>query len=355
MFVPYSIHPMNAAPAIRAYKLYHALKKIVDVTLISRPSYNFMPNYSKIGYLNFLLSLFGQMSSEIIQLIKKNKIDYVYIEAFGAPLHSFDYVFLNALKKRDIPIFPFIMDTYWKYPEIFKRNAQSDKYCQMEYGWYLKNATALLFPSETMANTVNFPEKFALPPAGDPSRCLNQKLPDNKNITYMGEISPAMGIDILMKSIEIVIKKQPDAQFTIVGHENKELMVKCKNKNYITFMINKTYKDIPNILSDTYATIIPRQVNPYNDFAMPVKLLDYMSSGRPVITTNCHETARFIQENNCGIITEDNPNSIAKGILKLLENRDLAEIYGKNAFLAIKNKHSWKHRAEELVKIMEKY
>ena len=348
MFVPYSINSMDNAPKIRAYNMYHALKDIIDVTFVSRPTLGHIPVISK----------YGQIVSEIFQLIKNDKIDYVYIEALASRLRNFDYIFLNALKKKNIPIFPFIRDLYWKYPETLKQNKQTDKWfrdCHREYHWYLKNATALLFPSKIMADTVDFSDKYALPPAGDVSRCLNQEIPENKNIIFVGGISPKMGVDVLMKAMEIVVEDQSDTHCTIVGHGDKEIINKWKNKNYVTFLTDKTYKDIPDILSNTYATVIPRPRIPHNDFAMPLKLFDYMSSGRPIIATNCTAQANFIKENDIGIITDDNPESLAEGILRLIENRDLVVRYGRNAFLAIENMHSWKHRARELVRIMEKY
>ena len=361
MFVPYSIGRMDNAPKIRAYNMYHALKDIVDVTLVSRP----IPDQgilkslgSKIKGVNWICSTYGQMLSEIIQLIQKKEINCVYIEALASKLRNFDYIFLNALKKKNIPIFPFIRDLYWKYPGTLKQNKRTDKwfkYCQREYEWYINNATALLFPSRIMADTVDFPDKYVLPPAGDVSRCLNQEIPENKNITFVGGISPKMGVDILMEAMEIVVKEHPDAYCTIAGHGDKEIINKWKNKNYVTFLTDKTYKDIPDILSNTYATVIPRPRIPHNDFAMPLKLFDYMSSGRPIIATNCTAQANFIKENDIGIVTDDSPESLAEGILKLLDNRNLAERYGKNAFFAIKNKHSWMHRAKELIRIVEKY
>ena len=360
MFVPYSINRMDSAPSIRAYNLYLALKDIADVnvTLVSPPIWDsnaFKSMSFKIKGWDFLFSIYGRMLSEMIHWIKKKKIDYVYIESLATSLYRFDYIFLNALKKKDIPIFPYIRDLYWKYEGTLKLEKKWFEYSQREYDWYLKNATALLFPSKLMSDTIEFPEKYVLPPAGDASRCLNREISDNKNITFISGISPGIGIEILMKAMGIVINEYPDAHCTIVGRGDQEIIDKWENKDYVTFITDKTYKDIPDILSNTYATIIPHPRTPYNDFAMSFKIFDYMSSGRPIVATNCTEQAKFIKENDVGIITDDNPDSLAEGVLKLIENRDLAMRYGKNAFLAVKNKHSWEHRAKELIKIMEKY
>lgn len=360
MFVPYSTNRMNSAPCVRAYNMYHALKVCADVnvTLVSPPMWNstaFKSIGSKIRGWDLLFSIYGRILSEMIQRIKKRKIDYVYIEGLATSLYSFDYVFLNALKKKNMPIFPYIRDLYWQYEGTLKPEKKWFKYSQMEYDWYLKNATALLFPSKLMADTVNFLEKYVLPPAGDASRCLKSEIPDTKNITFISAISPMMGIDILMEAMEIVVTEHPDAHCTIVGRGDNEIIEKWKNKNYVTFATDKTYNDIPHILANTYAGVIPHPIMPYHDFGMPVKLFDFMSSGRPIVATKCSERTKFINDNDIGIITDDNPESLAEGILKLLDNRALAVRYGKNALLSVTNNHSWDHRAKELIRIMETF
>ena len=350
MLVPYSIETMNNAPKVRAYNMYNELKEEIPTILIQG-------------------SKWKRILSEIKQILKREDIGYIYIEAMGSDLTLSDWLFLNHLKRRGALLFPFIRDLYWRFPGTLKSKESNSKlgtlkkiargklhlYDERELNYYLRNATALLFPSLLVADTIDFLEKYALPPAGDAARCLNPEIPENKNIAYVGGISPKMGIDVLMKAMAIVVKECPDAHCTIVGHGDEEIINTWKGKDYVTFLTDKTYKDIPAILSTTYAVVMPLPRITYNDFAMPLKLFDYMSCGRAIIATNCTAQANFITGNNIGIITNDNPESLAKGILILLDNRDLAIKYGRNALSAIQNKHSWKHRARALIEIMQKY
>lgn len=360
MFVPYSIdrNRMNSAPSIRAYNMYHALKDVTDVTLLSRPTWGSVHVISKIRGWNWLLSTNGRMLSEMALLTRKSEFDYVYIEAFGIKLFNFDYIFLNALKKKNILIFPFIRDLYWKYPGTMKQNKHTDKWskdCQREYNWYLKNSTALLFPTEIMVDTVDFPDKYALPPAGDTSRCSNEELPDTKNVLYLGDIFPRSGMDILMEAMKkYVLKEYPDASCTIVGTGDIEMINKWKHEKWLRLRTGN-YWDMPEIMSKAYLATIPRYTGGFLDIAIPLKLFDYMSAGRPIVATDCLATAKFIRETEIGIITQDTAESLAEGIIKLFDDPDLAKKMGRNAISAVRSKHSWKHRARELIRIMEKY
>lgn len=349
MLVPYGIEAMNNAPRVRAYNMYNALKKEIPTILIHG-------------------SKWKRLSLELKYILKNEPVSLVYIEAMASDLTLFDHLFLNYLLKRQAMLFPFIRDLYWRYPGTLDEHkpkrgisvllrllrSQLHLFDEKELSYYLRNATALLFPSSIMADTVNFPEKFLLPPAGDASRCLNPELPENKNIVYLGAATTRMGIYILMKAMAIVAEEYPDAHCIVIGQADRTIVDEWKDKTYVTFITDKTYKEIPIILSRAYVAVIPLAKIPYNELAVPVKLLDYMSCGRPVVATNCIAMTNFIKENNAGLITDDNPASFAKGILTLLDDRELATKYGKGALSAVVNKHSWDHRARELIDIMEK-
>jgi len=351
MLVPYAIEAMNNAPMVRAYNMYNALKEQMPTILVHGGKYE-------------------RMLAEAKEIFRKQDIGYVYIEAMASDLTLFDRILLDQLRRRGALLFPFIRDLYWRFRGTLKAKESKVRlaalkktareklhlYHERELKYYLESATALLFPDLLVADTIDFPHKYALPPAGDASRCLNPEIPQNRNVTFVGGISSKEAeIDILMEAMAIVVKKRADAHCTIVGYGDEEIVDRWKDKDYVTFLTNKTYKDIPRILSDTYATVIPSPRSTYNDFAMPLKLFDYMSCGRPIIATNCTAMAGFIEGNEIGITTDDNPESFAQGILELLDNRDLARKYGTNALSAVKDKHSWKHRAEELMIIMHNY
>ncbi len=73
------------------------------------------------------------------------------------------------------------------------------------------------------------------------------------------------------------------------------------------------------LLPDVMATVIPRPKNRYNDLALPVKLFDYLSFGRPLIVTNCDETARLVRDARCGLVVGDATLQIADGIRQLCD------------------------------------
>lgn len=50
------------------------------------------------------------------------------------------------------------------------------------------------------------------------------------------------------------------------------------------------------------------------DFSIPVKLLEYLGYGLPVISTDCTETAAFVECESLRLLCRDNGDSLAETI-----------------------------------------
>jgi len=79
------------------------------------------------------------------------------------------------------------------------------------------------------------------------------------------------------------------------------------------------------------------------------KLLEYMAAGRPVVSTDVDESFP-LKESGAGIVTEVNPEAMAKAVIELLDDDRLAEE------LAVKGveyarKYDWNKMVEDYVRL----
>lgn len=342
VFAPYSISEMDCAPRVRAYNLFNALKRRTYTQLLSgsSPSRAFL---------------------EIKNMLKKIVAKCVYIEALASHLNFVDYRFLNFVKQKNVPLFSFVRDLYWMFPDTRLKTTLGRRWwyrsMKNEMRWYLENASALFFPTKSMGDLFDFPEKYLLPPAGDPAHFYKNPLPQERNVVFVGGVAKESGVTALLEAMEIVRKEYDDANCIIVGQRargDKRALNEWLNKKWVEFR-NGNYFTVPLFLSHAFIAVIPWEINPYSEITMPYKLFDYMSASRPVLATDCREMANFIKKNEVGIVSGDSPESIASGILQLLDNPTKAEKLGKNGRKLIETKHSWHHRAEQLLNITEKF
>ena len=100
------------------------------------------------------------------------------------------------------------------------------------------------------------------------------------------------------------------------------------------------------------ATVIPRPRGAYNDLAVPIKLYEYLSYGRPLLVTDCTEQARVVNQSGAGIVMADDPDAMASAIRRLVtapaEDLDAWSAAAHDAARAA----SWEHRARQIVDLV---
>lgn len=327
---------LGGAMAVRIYHMDRALQSFTPTMLLSGTRH--------------------QRRKSILRFIRQGQLQKtagIYVEASTSTAMEADILLLALARKRGLPVIVFIPDAYQSFPDLYPRKGWRVKL--LDAGWrlsisaYQKLATLLLFPSWDLAHCFrNKPAIDVLPPGGLAGRPYNPPSWSPPTVIYVGATSHRDGSDLLLESMSLVVKDMPQARCTFISSNTTFLdTVPWKNAPWLTIE-KRTFNEIPEAMAQSTLAIIPRLQNRYHDLAMPVKLFDYLSYGRPVVTTDCREMAAFVQQNNLGIVVQDSPESMAEGIIRLLTRPDLAEEMSKRAYQLVQEVHSWENRAKWL-------
>jgi glycosyltransferase involved in cell wall biosynthesis len=100
------------------------------------------------------------------------------------------------------------------------------------------------------------------------------------------------------------------------------------------------------------ASITPRRRTPYNDLAVPIKVLEYLGYARPLIATDTTETAAIVRAAGCGIVVPDSAEGLADGITAVV-SADPEQIrrWGAAARQAAVD-NSWDARARRVLALL---
>jgi glycosyltransferase involved in cell wall biosynthesis len=100
------------------------------------------------------------------------------------------------------------------------------------------------------------------------------------------------------------------------------------------------------------ATITPRRKTPYNDLAVPIKVMEYLGYRRPLIVTDTTETAEVVRGAGCGVVVPDTVQGLADGIAAVAEApADQLLRWGEAArTAAVAN--SWDVRATRILELL---
>lgn len=184
---------------------------------------------------------------------------------------------------------------------------------------------------------------------------------DKKKIIYIGSLLPTMGIDLIIESMPIIIKKIPDIQLEIIGGgpEGKKLKLlakKLKIKHFIKFYgWVRNRQKVEELLSDGaigLATFNPNIPGDEVRNADPAKVKDYLLLGMPVIVTDIFSSCQEMKKAGCVIVVNYDKEEIASWVIKLLLNHKLLLKYRKNAIKFIEQYDWGKIYFTNLVRIL---
>ena len=338
----------NIQGATRAFNMYRHLEKLgckvfyIDgwVPSIKPQLKNLMP---------FLKIVFFKL------IVRKPK--YIFVENVQ------NYIFMKLLKKLNIPVVVDVRDDLNLHAESMRVELEPEIRVKRELDTIItfKIARYILLPSLSFKKFYStkfgkrFDKKFiVVMNASDHEHFKPAPLPDEPRIGFIGGANWGEGWELLIEAARIAKKEIPDLTLHIAYNylpatkDFVEQIRKRYNDPWIYYYENEVfyYKNAPEFYNSLYLVIIPREKTKINEFATPSKLFDAMASGRPIIVTDCNEMKKVVIKEKCGLVSRHSPEELAKSIVFLIKNKELAKTMGYNGRLAVEVKHNWSKRAK---------
>ena len=206
----------------------------------------------------------------------------------------------------------------------------------------------------------NNPDKILI--AADGADLANIKANKTKNkkqiIGYSGSLYPGKGIETIIE----IAKIMPEYDFHIAGGFESQVdkYKKIKELNNIYFKGFIPPSDIPEFLSKCDVLLAPYSDKVYSeenkkinlaDSMSPLKIFEYMASKKPIIASNLPAIREILEDGKTALLIDyNNISEWEKSIVKILCKPNLAREISENAFKTLKNKYTWKLRAENILK-----
>lgn len=163
---------------------------------------------------------------------------------------------------------------------------------------------------------------------------------------YVGSISKERRIDLLLNKFG----ENPPGKLCLVGNIDDDLYKQYKGNKDIIFTGKVSYNDVPSIASKAIYGInfIPDKY-PYN-LQTSTKLLEYLSLGLKIVTTDYQWIRRFEYNHGCSFYKLD--TNITNLDIKSLENHEFKSNFDPQDFLwdSIIEKSNVKGKIENLFK-----
>ncbi|MBI3631994.1 MAG: glycosyltransferase family 4 protein [Candidatus Vogelbacteria bacterium] len=172
---------------------------------------------------------------------------------------------------------------------------------------------------------------------------------DKKIIMYTGHLYEWKGADVLARSGELF---GGDYFFVFVGgtlghvedFRNKYLRV-----NNLIVLGQKPHRDIPTYLKAADVLVIPNSGKEVVSrlYTSPMKLFEYMASGRPIVASNLSSIREVLNESNAVFFEPDDSRGLSVAIKNVLENAKLSDQISRQALIDVAQ-YSWDNRAKNI-------
>ena len=181
-------------------------------------------------------------------------------------------------------------------------------------------------------------------------------------IGYVGQLRTMgmeKGIGSFLEAFNELKNKHKNLMAVIVGGSDgdittyKELAQKIGlNDIEIFFTGRKEHKLIPAYLKSFDLLVMPFPYNQHYAFYMsPLKMFEYMASGRPIVATDLPVVKEVLNKNNSFLVKPDSSSALANGMGYVIENPDFAKKIVEQALEDVKN-YTWTKRAAKILEFI---
>ncbi len=177
-------------------------------------------------------------------------------------------------------------------------------------------------------------------------------------ITFVGAFREWHGVQDIVTIADKIHRE--DVKFMLVGSGPlyNEINEKCKDKKNIILTGPQKHGDMPKFLAASDILIAPfntsrfKGLEKFGFWWSPVKLFEYMASGRAIVSYNFKEVRNIIKDG--GVLAEPGKlDDFVEKLLIVIENKMLRDELGSKARKIAELQYNWFKRANEIIKVYE--
>jgi len=168
-------------------------------------------------------------------------------------------------------------------------------------------------------------------------------------VEYMGYVQ--YDLRLALEAFCLVRRRLPKTIFLLVGPGSgrvHDLVKKLRIEDSVIITGPRAPESMGTWLAAADVLLLPFQDTLYNVGRGPIKLGDYLASGRPLVTNPVGEIRDLLNRETIGLAAGENPEEFAEKILVLLLDPILAKEIGQNARRLAEGALNWREFGGQL-------
>lgn len=151
----------------------------------------------------------------------------------------------------------------------------------------------------------------------------------------MGNTYNSITLDLLFDTYRALLNTRSEIKLIMLSSielppTKKDQYSDILSRILFTGYVSDEQKDL--YLSAANILVLPMENNPIEEARFPIRLGDYLLSGRPIVSNAVGEVKYYLEKYQAGLTCQpDSPEDFARAILTMLDDRTLAENCAANA------------------------
>jgi glycosyltransferase involved in cell wall biosynthesis len=178
-------------------------------------------------------------------------------------------------------------------------------------------------------------------------------------IMYHGMITERNGVDLAIRAINAVRQEIPGVAFELYGagdfvDQCLSLITELGLDDAVTFRGCVPLETIAEAIESVHAGLVSNRPSIHWEHAMPTRIFEYLSMGRPVIAPRTGGILDYFGADDLYFFESGNAQSIAEAIIDVYRNRP-ERLRRIERGMAVYQRHRWqiqRHRLQELVRAL---
>lgn len=232
--------------------------------------------------------------------------------------------------------------------DLIQINNTDEKQDVIRYLGYEPKNMVIIPNGMKLSEYANLPQKGLF-------RGKHKITPDQQMILFMGRLNIKKGLDLLLPAFLKVHEKLPNAILILAGpddgyqSETEDFIQKNNLGNKIKLVGMLTDMDKKEALADADLFVLPSYSEGFS-----IAVLEAMTSKVPTLVSDRVGFGDYIRKYDAAYLTPLNSDEVAKGLLKILQDRDYAETLIKSAYKMVTENFDIKVVANQLLEEYKK-
>lgn len=196
-----------------------------------------------------------------------------------------------------------------------------------------------------LSKTFNL-KNLPIEPNGVDESFFNLASTSGRRAVYVGRFYAWKGLEILPKAAKLM----PDVEVKVVGGSKEEFAKVFGDAGGLTFA-EVPYSQVVKELAAADVLLLTGtgKNEDSNRYTAPMKVFEYLATGKPIVASRTEALASLIPENLVHYCKPDDAEALAKAV-----HAALTDTSGAEARMAYARGHTWRARAERILKLTAK-